>query len=242
MRVAAKRRGVTLNDLLLRDLFLAVRPRTEPPARGGGSTGDEAGFLRVTVPVNLRGPLDLPGPASPESSGGGLGVANRIGLAPVTRPPADCDDPAALLASVHAEMAWVRRVERGRRYLEAAALLQRLHGVTPPRIMGEGCLATAVLSNLGDLSRVIPPALRDDPARLHVPPTGGRGALTVLSHRTAPPVRPLTRATVLAATYAGRLTLHLGRDPHSFSPEDAAALLGDLAARVRASAAQSQSD
>ncbi len=236
LRAAAKRRGVTLNDLLLRDLFLACRPRTDPPTRGadrpvkGG--GGESGFLRITVPVNLRGPADLPGP-----HGGGLGAANRIGLAPVTRPPADCDDPEALLASVHEEMAWVRRVERGRRYLEAVALLHRVYGKTPPRIMGEGCFATAVLSNLGDLSRVIPPALRDDAGRLHVPAGDGRSGLTVLSHRTAPPVRPLTRATVLASTYAGRLTLHLGRDPHSFGHDAAAALLADHAGRVRASAA-----
>ena len=236
LRAAAKRRGVTLNDLVLRDLFLACRPRTDPPARGGDDGGGESGFLRITVPVNLRGPLDLPGP-----HGGGLGAANRIGIAPVTRPPADCDDPEALLASVHEEMAWVRRVERGRRYLEAVALLHRVYGKTPPRIMGEGCFATAVLSNLGDLSRVIPPALRDDAGRLRVPAPRvdrrGRGGLTVLAHRTAPPVRPLTRATVLAATYAGELTLHLGRDPHALSRADAEALLTDLAARVRATAA-----
>ena len=237
LRAAAKRRGVTLNDLVLRDLFLALR---EHNRRRGAAETDHArdaapvgtGYLRVSVPVNLRGPDDVPG-----GDRGGLSVANRIGIALVTRPPADADDPVALLDSLHGEMAWVRAVERGRRYLEAIAVMQRLYGRTPPRMMGEGCFATTVLSNLGDLGRLIPPALKDADGRLHAPAADPNRALAVLSHRTAPPVRPLTRATVLVSTYAGELTLHLGTDPHAVAPADAADLLDDFAARVRASAA-----
>ena len=246
VRAAAKRRGVTLNDLILRDLFLALRAHNRragaaetPPA--GGRRGAKTGYLRVSVPVNLRQPADLPagvGPPGPASRGpAGLSAANRIGIALVTRPPAEMDDPEALLDSLHAEMAWVRSVERGRRYLEAAALLQKVYGRMPERMLGEACFATAVLSNLGDLGRVIPAGLRDDAGRLTAPAAEPGRSLVVLSHRTAPPVRPLTRATVLASTYAGELTLHLGVDPHAVGPADARALLDDFAARVRASAA-----
>ena len=41
---------------------------------------------------------------------------------------------------------------------------------------------------------------------------------------------------MLVATYAGRLGLHLGTDPHAVAAADADALLADLAARVRRSA------
>ena len=231
LRKAAKARGVTLNDLVLRDLFLSLKAHNARFGTTDAAPNGRPGFLRVSVPVNLRAAADLPGPG-----GAGLTVANKIGMALVTRPPGLADDPEALLSSLHEEMSWVRRVERGRRFVEAVKLAHRVVGRTPDRFVGEACFATAVLSNLGDLARVIPPALRDDAGRLTAPAADPADRLTVTSYSTAPPGRPLTRATVLAATYAGRLGLHLGTDPHAVAAADADALLADLAARVRRSA------
>ncbi len=164
-------------------------------------------------------------------------MVNKIGMALVTRPAAMADDPEALLNSVHKEMAWVRRVERGRRFVEAVQLAYRITKRTPKRIFGETCYATAVLSNIGDLGRVIPPALRDDRDRLTAPAEDPSRTLTVTSYVTGSPGRPLTRATVLAASYGRRLHLNLRTDPREIAPADADAFLADLAAHVRRSAA-----
>ena len=238
-RAAAKARGVTMNDLILRDLFVSLRTHNLAVGADDLTPGGEPGFLRVSVPVNLRGRDDLPGsvrrPAA-RARGGGLSVANKIGMALLTRAPRLTEDPEALLASVHEEMAWVRRTERGRRFVEAIRLAHRVLGRTPERIVGENCYATAVLSNIGDLSRVIPPALRDAEDRLYAPAADPGRRLTALDYATASPGRPRTRATVLVATYAGRLRLNLWTDPREIAPAHADALLADLAARVRRSA------
>ena len=190
--------------------------------------------------MNLRGPADLPAslrsPADPRG-GGGLSVVNKIGLALVTRPPEMTDDPEALLRSVHGEMAWVRRVERGRRFVEAIGFAYRFAKRAPARIFGEVCYATSVLSNVGDLGRAIPPAVRDGRDRLCAPAADPARTLTAVGYATGTPGRPLTRATVLAASYGRRLHFYLRTDPAEIAPADADAFLADLAARVRRSAA-----
>ncbi|WP_171185167.1 hypothetical protein [Alienimonas chondri] len=241
-RAAAKARGMTLNDLALRDLFITIRDHNAQSLSSAVPTDDGPTALRINVPVNLRGPADLPaslrkpGDAGAGQRPGGLSIANKIGMALVTRPPELADDPEALLQSVHKEMAWVRETERGRRFVEAIQLAYRFTSQAPKRIFGETCYATAVLSNIGDLERVIPPSLRDDQGRLCAPAADPSRTLTVTEYATGSPGRPLTRATVLAASYGRRLHFYLRTDPQEISPEAADALLADLAARVRRSA------
>ncbi|QDT18145.1 hypothetical protein [Alienimonas californiensis] len=241
LRAAAKARGMTLNDLLLRDVFLTVREHNARYDNAGATLDGSPAAVRINVPVNLRDEADLPAALRRSQSrgvrGGGLTVVNKIGMALVTRPTALADDPEALLRSVHEEMSWVRQTERGRRFVEAVLLSYRLLKRPPGGMFDGTCYATAVLSNIGDLSRVIPPELRDERGRLHAPAADPADALTVTEYATGSPGRALTRATVLAASYGGRLQLHLRTDPEEIAPEDAAAFSADLAARVRRSAA-----
>ena len=86
-------RGVTLNDWLLRDFFLAVndfRRRHEITAPGE--------WIRVSVPINLRAPGD-----------GRMPAANLVSMVFLDRNPRQIADPARLLDSVHNEMDVVRR-------------------------------------------------------------------------------------------------------------------------------------
>ncbi|MFH5803273.1 hypothetical protein [Alienimonas sp. DA493] len=248
LKAAAKARGITLNDLLLRDVFLTVREHNARFGAAGATLDGQPAAVRINVPVNLRDASDLPAslrkpPADGRANrdgtddGGGLTVVNKIGMALVTRPTALADDPQALLRSVHEEMSWVRQTERGRRFVEAVQLSYALLNRPPGGMFDGTCYATAVLSNIGDLERVLPPALRDDRGRLHAPAADPAEALTVLEYATGSPGRPLTRATVLAASYGRRLQLHLRTDPAEIAPEDADAFWADLAARVRRSAA-----
>ncbi|MEM9702948.1 MAG: hypothetical protein AAF907_10955, partial [Planctomycetota bacterium] len=101
------------------------------------------------------------------------------------------------------------------------------------RVFGDTCYATAVLSNLGDLRRFVPPALLDDEGRLCIPAADPAAAVTVADYATGSPGRPLTRATILAASYADKLHLYLRSDPAELSASDADALLADLAGRIR---------
>ncbi|MEM9701574.1 MAG: hypothetical protein AAF907_03930, partial [Planctomycetota bacterium] len=166
LRAAAKARGMTLNDLALRDLYLALRNHNERVEPHPDEIADGPTALRINVPVNLRGPADLPASLRPAGASadlppGGLSICNKIGMALVTRRAELADDPEALLQSVHEEMAWVRQTERGRRFVEAIRILNRFTTNAAKRVFGDTCYATAVLSNLGDLRRFVPPALLD---------------------------------------------------------------------------------
>ena len=213
LRTLARRRGVTVNDLLLRDLFLTLADR--PTERFDGRPGRD--FLRVCMPVNLRTAADA-----------ALPTANKVGLGILTRGRHEWADADGLLAGLAAETACIKRRTRGLRPVELFAAGQGITGRTPGFLVSDRkALATATLSNLGDLSRLIPPALRGERGRLTA------GPVTLTAYRTAPPPRPRTRVSLLAASYAGRLTLCVRAEPGVFPDAAAADLLAMFAERVR---------
>ncbi len=68
---------MTLNDLVLRDMFLTVRAHNV--RTGGAETAPDGGpaALRINVPVNLRGPADLPAALAPRLERSGRGSFDR---------------------------------------------------------------------------------------------------------------------------------------------------------------------
>ena len=217
LRSAAKGRGVTVNDLLLRDLFLVLAD--SPTHRFDGRPGRD--FLRVCMPVNLRTPADAAMPA-----------ANKVGLGILTRGRHEWSDADGLLADLAAETAWIKRRGRGLRVMELFAAGQRLTGRTPGFLVSDRkAVATATLSNLGDLSRLIPGSLKAGDGRLSA------GGVTLTDYRTAPPPRPRTRVSLLAVSYAGRLRLCVRAEPGAYPVAAAEDLLDRFAARVRVTSA-----
>ena len=77
---------------------------------------------------------------------------------------------------------------------------------------GNRCFATAVLSNLGDFRRHLGIAFPDDQGRVVL------GNLRLEGCWIVPPLRPLTRAAILALTYANCLNINVHTDPHRFRP------------------------
>jgi hypothetical protein len=83
--MTARRLGVAVNDLLIRDCFLTLK-------RWRMRTGDQSGWIRVAVPVNLRTRADRRLPA-----------ANKASLVFLDRLARHMADPQRLLHSVHEE-------------------------------------------------------------------------------------------------------------------------------------------
>lgn len=212
LRNTARQSRATVNDVLLRDLFLALHEWNQ---QHGGA---EQARLRVMLPQNLREPGDEAMPA-----------ANLVGMALLDRRPGRHRDAAALLRSLRRETHIIKRLRRGLTFVRVCGMIGRIPGGLESLTSAKRCYATSVLSNLGHVL----------PAVAGTEPTGPltAGGLTVEQVRWTPPVRPWTRAAFGVATYAGRLSVAMNYDPRHFTAAQAEELLKYFQRRVQASAA-----
>lgn len=212
LRAAAKRCGVTVNDVLVAALFITIcewnashQPESPTP------------WLRVAVPQNLRDTAERWMPAS-----------NKVTMCFITRGHDSCRNPSALLKGIGVEMAAARYWLRGKSLIRAMRLAQAIP-VLERCVLEQGrCLATVVLSNLGDYDRWFCSSL----------PREGRfiraGNVCLESIVFLAPVRPQTHAAFCVATYGGILRVSLRHDPKVFSGGKAEELLALYASQVEA--------
>jgi hypothetical protein len=140
------------------------------------------------------------------------------------RDPRSLAERGRLLDGIRAE---TRAAKRGRWGFTLGWLLQ-LFGAVPGGLAtlfnGRRNLGTAMLSNLGVL-------FADSPFRRPDGRLAARGAV-LEGIEFFPPVRPLTRASFGALSYAGRLTLGLTYDPRTLTAADGRRLFGAFLAQV----------
>jgi len=203
----AQSQSVRLNDLLVRDFFLMLCAWNE-------GTPEAKRPIRVLVPTNLRRKQDYRMPA-----------ANVFSYAFLTRRVRDCRHPAALLDSVHTEMAAIKRTRWGL-YFEAGL---RLFCIWPPllrwSLKRKWAFATAIFSNLGGGFDHVPLPWRD----------GHRaaGGLMVENGYGAGPIRPETRLAFAAHKYAGRLSISVRWDKQVFGTREGRAILDAYLEQLR---------
>jgi len=192
--------NATLNDLMLRDMFLVLRQWNRQ------YDGRLRGRVRLNVPVNLR-----------EGDEQSMPAANRIGYAFVTDEPGGSDDPIELLKAVHQETERIKWLKLGLYFLGGLELASRIPGVVPWALRRNLCMATMVLSNVGHMF-----------SHSALPRRGARvvvGNAVLESIAAVPPLRPLTRAGLAIFEYAGGMTLALKCDRRFFDLRDTQALL-----------------
>jgi hypothetical protein len=211
LRQQASGCGVTLNDLLVRDWFLAVNEWTTK--RFSGSPGD---WLRLCVPVSLR-----------TEAHRGLSAANVVSMVYLDRRRKDLADPDRLLRGIHREMDEIKRLRLGEAFVAGMGMTARLPGWMV-RSFGPGrCWATGLLSNLGIV--LANPALPKRKGRLEID-----GAV-LEKIDFLPPLRPATSAVLGVFTYAGRLGFTLHYDPRSIQPWQAEEFIDALVTQLRTS-------
>ena len=210
-RRTAKHLGVTLNDLLVRDLFLALAEW-----RSRQDVESDAPWLRMLVPTNLRTADDHVLPAANATSGVFL---DRRGP--------DFADVGQLLRSVHKELTLAKRWRLGLTFVFLANIGQWLQGGNGEKYRSDGHNTSSTLTNLGEPF-----------ARLPVSDCDGRvvaGNVTLEDIDFAAPVYPYGCVTVGVISYARRLGLTLHYDPRPLSEGQAADLLDTYVRRIRTS-------
>jgi hypothetical protein len=213
----ARREGVTVNDLLLRDLFQVLS------AECSGNAVDDDDCISICMPVNLRDAADAKMPA-----------ANKMMMSFLRRTPWECSEPIELLQGINDETRTIKRTKRGVRLLEVLRIAIAVSGKVPPRLLEKNSFATAVLSNLGRLSGGDSglPSVED-----------GRfiaGRITVEKIITAPNGRPGTAAVFVVLTYAGRLAVSMRYEACTLSAACATKLLDAYLSQLRRTATAQQ--
>jgi hypothetical protein len=210
LRDVARRFEVTLNDLLLRDMFMTIASWNSR-----WSKGPLGKWLRVLMPQNLRDANDDRMPA-----------ANMVGMSFLSRRPKACLDAARLLREIRDETEFVKRSRRALRFIRVIELIQSLCGGMPRALTDDRCFTTVALSNMGDVTRWFPASLAQGSDRVVA------GDLVLEAISGAPPVRAKTSATLLLFRYAGQLIINLNCDPRLFASEHADELLSDYVERL----------
>lgn len=215
-RRAALGQSMAQNDLMIRDLMLAVddwNRRQRAASRAA---------CRVNVPVNVRG-----------REGADIPASNRLGFAFVTADPRDFGDREKLLQIVHAQTEQIKQWKLALYFLGGLGLATVFPGAVPASLRWKKSFATIVLSNIGRLM-----------THSRLPRSEDRlvcGNVILENITGAPPIRRNTRAALLVGEYGGRTTISLRCEPRLFSPVETRALLDTYVARLRETAASTTS-
>lgn len=207
----ARELKTTVNNVLIRDLFLALGD-----FRLRRQLGHDRDWLRLSIPMNLRSGSDETQSA-----------ANVVSMIFLDRRPHEFSDRKTLLAGIDAEMNLIKRNQLGFTFPLSLRFTRSLPGaISRMRRMSkkEVCRGTAVLSNLVRPFTDAPLPRRD--GRLVA------GGLTLERIEFLPPVRPHTLAAFGVLTYAERLNVALHFDPRGLTEQDASELLRNVVNRV----------
>jgi hypothetical protein len=211
LRRIASERGVTVNDLLLRDAFGVI-------SRWNERCGDARdGWLRINMPVSFRSRADRRLPA-----------ANRLSFAFLTRRSRDCRNDQRLLDSIVRETRDIKRNHAHLTFLGGLDFAQSVPGMLPWFLNRQRCFATMVVSNVG---RVF--------ARTRLPRCQGKlvcGNVQLDDFNGVPPIRPFTRASLVILDYARHTNVSLQCDPRHFSAAQATELLDNYIACLQQTA------
>lgn len=199
---SAKLNNVTINDLLIRDLFLAMNK-----CRDEWGYSRRRAWLRITMPMSLRTELHKRIPAS-----------NNVTMVFIDRRRAACSDADKLLQGISRETNWIKRTEQKHVLLLSLQICNFLPGGIGRILRTRECRATAVLSNLGRVFESLQLPKRSD-GRLML----GNAVLEEVD--ASPPIRLGTLISISALTYSNRLRLILRYDAKNMTQDKAGQLL-----------------
>ncbi|MEK6246596.1 MAG: hypothetical protein N2C12_00355 [Planctomycetales bacterium] len=201
IQTACRQQDIAVNDLLARDLFLAI---DDFRSRSDVLPSNE--HVRLNIPVNMRNPEDSCLPAT-----------NIMSFVFLDRRPSDCGDKKSLLKSIHDEMECIKRRNLGLTFLMSLRMVRLLPGGLARMARKVKCESTAVLSNIGRTFEDCPLPRQD----------GKIIAGNVILKETfcLSPFRPYTCIAIAVTTYSGRMMLALHYDSSVLQADQARDLI-----------------
>ena len=197
---AASHLGVTVNDLLLRDLFLTASQwiRCKEPSASNQ-------WIRIAMPTALFGP-----------SGASMPAANCLGFSFLTRRClSKSENSNEFLENIAKETSLIRKWQLGSVFVDVLRRASKIPGLLFAGTRLSTRFSTLVLSNLGNpIRRFRSRFPTQDDGKLVC------GDLIVDRIVGVPPIRPGTRGALALFTYRNNLDITFHGDPHWFSRKD----------------------
>ena len=206
---AAKSRKVTVNDLLVRDLFLAVGTW-----RKKWHLGSDRDWLRFSIPINLRTAADAQMP-----------MANSVSSVFLDRQGSDFSDADRLLDGIHEQMELIKRLRLQYTFILSLGVSRWLPGGIARGTQADRCPLTSWMSNLGNVFSQTPLPRRGDRV------VAGNVVLESVDYVI--PLRPHVHAAFCVYTYAGRLRILMHFDPRVIEQDKAQELLDTYLRQIR---------
>ena len=200
MRHAAQNLGVSLNDLMARDVFASVSQWRQLLT----DVSDEQ-WLRMMVPVNLRQREDRKLPA-----------ANMVSSVFLDRRHRDCQDASQLLRSIQDEMELIKNLELGLTFPQTLALSSLVPGGLR-RTANRGNRISVIFSNVGVVLK--------SPFLPKVDGCNQYGDVVLREVFAAVPITSFTNIAFFAHQYAKQLWITLHYDSNVINQENANALI-----------------
>ena len=212
IRSTAKSLRATINMLLLRDLFRAVAVW-----RKKWAIGNDEDWLRIAIPINLRGSADKAMPA-----------ANSVSMIfPERQASRFIKDDTHLLQGIYRQLWLIKRFQLQYTYLFSLAAARLLPGAMAGMAQADKCYGTSYFSNVDVVL-----------AQTALPRREGRiscGNVVLESVDLASVLRPHVNVGFMAYSYADRLRIGLHYDPRIMMAEQASDLLDLFGHQVRRS-------
>ena len=212
LRQVAARRGATVNDLLLAQMFRAASEWNSTH----GARRSRAG-LRIMMPFDMRDQHDYAMPA-----------ANMTAYTFLTRQPKQCSPWEDLLDGIHHETARMKQGHHGTDFIDAVMIADRVPWILPRLLRLNRCMATVTLSNVGDPTKRFLSALPRDRGRIV------SGNVTLEDISGVPPLRWKMRSSLAVFSYLRKLKICMRCDPYRFPVSATQQFLGTYVRGLRA--------
>lgn len=210
LRQIAVRYRVTLNELLLASLFLALNQWNKCYGFGNGHP------IRIAVPISLHHLAENPAAAP-----------NLMSLVFLHRNQESFHSLYSLLEGIHHEMQSILKWKFGLTFLKVFRLLGKMKGGVAWMLRGERAYSSVIFSFLGEVLKYASlPRIND---RIIV------GNMILESLDGFPPLRPKTHVSFGAGIYAGRLGISMHYNHLLFQAHQARELLNMVVDQVRRS-------
>lgn len=203
LRQFASERSVKVNSILARDLFLAISDWQEE--KEANQTGTH---FRLMIPINERTLRHR-----------GLPACNHCTMIGLDRSREQLRDASQLLTSIQREMDITKQWKLSLNMWRLLSLMRRLPGGIKRHAEQRECRSTCVLTNLGDLSRIIRQSRRQKFEEAD--------RIDVVRFEPVAPIRWGTAAAFCVFYFEKQLHVSMRFDPRQMTP-DAASQLANL--------------
>ncbi len=179
----ARQTGVSINELLVGVLIQAIHQWNYSEVKNSGWRR-----ARILIPTSHRGRTELKLPA-----------ANRLGFGFVSISRDQCRSFSSVMNQTANQLRMIQKLQLGLDFVDLFGFASRWAWPTKRLLKLRRCLATAVLTNIGDLTMRFVRAFGTSEEKLQV------GDLTLTAVYGVPPIRPMTRAGFGVCRVNGKL-------------------------------------